>query len=311
MKKTYYSSLILFFSISSCFIADDLFLEKESSKESLGTKVENQISKYITDNSDNYIYKNYGFSELIIKKPAELIVLDDLKRKQALDSNQTTVNQQIKILDSIIKTKNIRYSLEMDHEYSLKNKQTKIIELFETKFKLADSINVSSITPLLNLKLTDENVVIFENYFYETPIFSSGTYSESKALSIEFYDFLKQHQDQLIGVKQKSNFLEHTLAICSDIKEEGLFDQTYYLLKLADKKIQSDSTILDSKPIEYSPLFETIINEKLVNYYFFYSFINTKANNSDTLSVYIEFSPYYELRHISTPGKIYNNHFND
>jgi len=311
MKILYSISFITFYSLSSCFIADGIFLENESSEESLESKVQKEISEYIKGNSDNYTYKSYGFSELIIKKPAELVVLDDLKRKQALNSNQTKINLQITTLDSTIKAENIRYSLEMDHEYSLKNKQTNAIELYETKFILADSIHIKNLTPLLNLKLTDEDVVIFENYFYETPIFLSGTYSESKTLSIEFYNFLKQHQDKLIGVKQKSNFMKHCLNICRDIKVDGTFDQNYYLLTLADRKIRSDTTIQGYKSIQFSPLFETTENKEVVNYYFFHNFTSTKNNILDTLSTYIEFSPYYELKLISEPGKTYNNYFNN
>ena len=110
----------------------------------------------------------------------------------------------------------------MDHAYSLTNKLTKIIELFETKFTLEDSINVAFLKPLLNLKLSEEDVVIFENYFYEFPIFLSGDYSESKALSVEFYNYFKQHQDQLVGVKQKSDFLAHTIKLCRDVKVDGI-----------------------------------------------------------------------------------------
>jgi len=311
MKKFHFISILCFSSLSSCFIADSIFLDLEPKKESLDSKIEKEITSYILKNSEDYIYKNYGFSELIIKKPAEMVVLDELKRKQTLDSTQIQINQQIETLDSIIKVKNIRYTLEMDHVYSLKNKLTNITELFETKFTLADSINVTSLKPLLNLKLSEEDLVIFENYFYEFPIFVSGHYSESKALSIEFYNYFKQHQDQLIGVKQKSNFLAHTIKLCKDVKVDGVFDQTYFLLKLADNKIRSDSTISNYKSIEYSPLFETIIDETLVNYYFFHRFINSNNNTLDTSSVYVEFSPYYELKSISTPGKTYNYYFND
>jgi len=311
MTKIYFISIISTLSLNSCFIADEMFLDNESNKEYLSSKVEKEVSKYIKENSENYIYKNYGFSELIIKKPAELVVLDSLKRKQAIDSNQHIVNKQIKTIDSIIKTQNIRYSLEIDHEYSLKNKLTKTIELFETRFTLADSIKVNKIKPLLNLKLTDTDVTLFEAYFYETPIFLAGTYPESKTLSSEFYNLFKQHQEELIDIKQKSNFLKHSLDICKDIKEDGTFDQSYYLLKSADRQIRLDSTIINYKPIEYSPLFETIINERLVNYYFFHSFICRTAGFSDTLSVHIEFSPNYELRSISTPGKTLNTYFND
>jgi hypothetical protein len=199
----------------------------------------------------------------------------------------------------------------MDHVYSLKNKKSGKIELFETQFTLADSIKVKTFAPLLNIKLPIDDVTIFEDYFYEHPIFSSGTYSENKDLSIQFYNFLKQHKNELNSIKEKSYFLNHSLKLCKEIKKDGAFDQSYFLLKTADEIITNDSTISNYKSIEYSPLFETIINETLVNYYFFHSFINSHNGISDTSSVYIEFSPYYELRSISTPANTYNNNFND
>lgn len=311
MKKIFLLTTLLSLTLSSCFIADNMFLENEIPKESLDTKVKNEISTYIKENSENYIYKNYGFSELVIKKPAELIVLDDLKRQLKTDSNQTDINAQIIQVENIIKEKNLRYNLEMDHVYSLKNKQSGKIELFETQFTLADSIKVKSITPLLNAILSTNDVSIFEDYFYEKPIFSTGTYSENKALSIQFYNFLKQHQNELTSIVEKSKFLSHSLKLCKEIKTDGSFDQDYYVLKITDIEMSKDSTLLNYTPLEYSPLFETIINEKLVNYHFFHSFINSPNGISDTSSVYIEFSPYYELRSISEPGNIYNNNFND
>ena len=199
----------------------------------------------------------------------------------------------------------------MDHVYSLKNTKSGEIELFETQFTLADSIKVKTFDPILNIKLPIDDVTIFEDYFYERPIFLSGTYSENKDLSIQFYDFIKQHKNELNSIKKKSDFLTHSLKLCKEIKKDGVFDQTYFLLKTADKVISNDSTILNYKSIAYSPLFEIIVNETLVNYYFFHSFLNSKNGISDTSSVYIEFSPYYELRSISRPGNTYNNNFSE
>ena len=87
MKGLFFLLTLLSFALSSCFIADNMILDSESTKETLASKVEKEISTYIKENTEGYIYKNYGFSELIIKKPAELIVLDDLKCDNAdLDS---------------------------------------------------------------------------------------------------------------------------------------------------------------------------------------------------------------------------------
>ena len=299
MKHYLFLSLFLFTSLSSCLIADDYFTENKKYKISLDKKVKKEITNYIIENSDNYIYKNYGFSQLIITKPVELIVLDDLKNKQALDSTNIDIKLQISKIEKIIKDKNIRYSLEMDHIFSIKNKLTDEIDLFETNFKLADSITVTETTPLLNIKLTPKKLTIFENYFYETPLFSSTDIQDNKILSEKFYTFLKQHQNNLIGIKIKSNFLDHSLNLCNEIKEDGTFDQSYFLTKLADQKLRSDSSIINYKSVKYSELFETKDGELLVNYYFFHTFIQLENNTSDTSTVYIEFSPYYELTAIS------------
>ena len=311
MNKNYVLIILILLTLTSCFIADGIFSEDNSNKVSLDKKVEQEISKYIKDNSENYIYKNYGFSELIIKKPAELVVLDDLKRKQKKDTSNLKIDSQIKRLKKLIKDKNIRYTLEMDHEYSLKNKETTQVELFETKFILADSIVVTEIIPLLNIKLTQKDVTIFENYFYETPIFSSGSYENNKKLSIQFYNYLKAHQDQLKGIKVKSDFLKHSLLLCQEIKEDGSFDHYFFLSKLTDQFFRKDSTIIDYKSIEHTNLFETKIDKKLVNYYLFHKFRHYINNRLDTSAVYIEFSPYYELNIVSNLEKPYNSYFHD
>ena len=84
-----------------------MFLDSDFTKETLDSKIEKEITNYIVKNSEDYIYKNYGFSELIIIKPAEMVVLDELKRKQTLDSTQIEINQQVVTLDSIIKVKTL------------------------------------------------------------------------------------------------------------------------------------------------------------------------------------------------------------
>lgn len=305
--------LFIIFSLGlhSCFIADELFLEENSPSPSLDSKVQNVISTHIKANSENYIYKNYGFSELIIKKPAELVVLDNLKRKKRTDLNQKAIDQKIQQLDSIIKQNNITYSLEIDHQFSLKQNVTNSIELFEMRFILSDSISINQRIPLSFLNLTPTEAITFQDYFYENSIFSHHSFEESKALSTDFYNFMKHHQEELIGIKDKSEFLRHTLTLCNEIKSKGKFDQHQYLLNIAKNKFNSDTTIIGYAPIMYSNLFETIIDQKLVNYYFTHSFTNSKTGFPDTLFSKIEFTPYYELKSISPTSKTDNPHIND
>lgn len=313
MKYSQFLFLVLIiFGFNSCFIADDAFGEPKEPKLSLKQKTQSTISNYVKEKSVGFGYYKYGFSELIIHKPKQIILLDNLKKDRTNKNlDQVELEKKINKLEKEVSEKKLRYTLEMDHIYSLTNKETGNIELYESRFIVADSLKVKDVTLLMNIKMDDDKESIFADYFYETTIFLSGDYTQSKSLSREFYSFFKKHQDELVTVKEKSQFLEHTLWLCQEVKNLGLFNQSSVLEKLTVNRFNSTKEVVDYESIKFSTLYEINEGEKLKGYYFFHKFSHLINDEDEIAAVYISFSPYYEITEILQVEKPYKQYFDE
>jgi hypothetical protein len=150
-----FAFLFLLFVTYGCFIADEAINNKSEYSGSLSNRVKNAISKYVKDEYKDYQYHKYGFSDLIIHKPQELFKIDSLKSITPKSTQQKhQIQKSVDSLNAIIKTNQIKYWLEMDHVFNIKNKITKKIELFEVRFYLNDSIQVVRTKPLMFLELS-------------------------------------------------------------------------------------------------------------------------------------------------------------
>jgi hypothetical protein len=298
------------FGLNSCFIADDLLTENKKTGLTLQGKVENSVKDYIKLKSDGYNYYKYGFSKIIIHKPIELAQLDNLKISlQKHKEFKEIIEAKIKTKEQYIKDNDISYTLEVDHTFSLTSQTTKKIELFETKYFLSDKIEVIKELPLLATQLNQDQETLFADYFFETDIFMTGDYYESKQLSKEFYTYFKQHQEYLPNLKLKSDFLIHSLFVIGETKEIGEFNYDRILRKLASNRLKNNGIIIDYKSIEFSELNEIKKDNLLKGYYFFHKFSHS-INNENIISVLlIEFSPYYELTEILEVKAPYEKYF--
>jgi len=296
--------------LSSCFIADDLLLEKSQPKLSLKQKVQNIITKHIKSGINDESYFKYGFSDLIIHKPKELIDLDALKSVHYTNfEKQKKIDEQIEELEEKIKTEHLSYMIEMDHIFTLKNKKTGVNNLFETRFLISDSLTVVDVDPLIDLIITKKEERAFVNYFFETPIFSEVEYDQSKLLSDELYSFFKKKQEGLVTVSEKSKFLKHTLAIIDEIYVNGFFDQTIFLKKLTTDYIRAKKDVEDYASLKFSHLFELNEGENLLGYYFFHKFSHLRKDKEVISNVYVGFSPYFELLEVYQVQKPIEEYF--
>ena len=299
------------FILNSCFIADDAFGVYKEPKMTLKQKTQNAITEYIKTNSKNDKYFSYGYSELIIHKPEALIELDKLKARRKIKSvNQIELEKDIAALEQKIKNNNIRYTMEMDHIFSLTNKTNGNIELYETRFFIADTLKVFDLKPLMNIPLSNEQETIFADYFYESTIFITPDYTQARSLSKQFYAFFKVHQDELLTLKEKSDFLTHTLWLCNEVKSTGAFNQAEILQKLAKQKLTLGKFI-DYEPIKFSTLYEINEGENLKGYYFFHKFSHFNNNREELSVAYIGFSPYYELNELRLVEAPYKPYFDE
>ena len=302
-------SLILL--LSSCFIADDAFGVQKAPKTTFKQKSQAVITNYIKSKSINEKYFSYGYSDLIIHKPEALIELDSLKNQRKNKSaNQTIVEADITRQEKIIKDNQIRYTMEMDHVFSLTDKKTGDIQLFETRFFIADSLKVYDTKLLLNIPLTKDDEIIFADYFYETTIFVATDYYEARTLSKQFYSFLKFHLEELNTIKEKSDFLIHILWLCKEVKTTGSFNQQLVLQKMASRKLKFGK-FFEYESIKFSTLYEINEGENLNGYYFFHKFSHFNKNKEEIAVVYISFSPYFELKEIRMVEPPYKPYFNE
>jgi len=309
IQSLLFLSLILL--LQSCFIADDAFGVKKAPKTTLKQKSQTVITNYIKSKSVNEKYFSYGYSDMIIHKPEALIELDKLKEKRKDKSIDQTKNEtDIANLEKEIKNNNIRYTIEMDHIFSLTNKKSGNIELFETRFFIADSLKVYDTKLLLNIPLTKEYEIVFANYFYETTIFIATDYYQARALSKQFYSFLKYHLEELNSIKEKSDFLTHILWLCNEVKTSGVFNQQLVLQKIASRKLKFGKFI-EYEPIKFSNLYEINEGENLNGYYFFHKFSHFNKNKEELTVAYISFSPYFELKEIQMVEPPYKTYFDE
>jgi hypothetical protein len=312
----YYTFLFLvlvFFGISGCFIADDAFGAPKEPILSLKQKIQNSISVYVKENSGGFSYYKYGFSELIIYKPEKIVLLDNLiKDRNNKELDQNKLEKQISDAESEVIEKDLRYTIEMDHVYSLTNKKTGNAELYESRFLLTDSLTVDEVTLLMNISMNNDQESMFADYFYETTIFLSGDYKQNKDLSREFYTFFKKHQEKLNSIKKKSDFLTHTLWLCQQVKKIGMFNQNEVLEKLSLNRIRSTKELIDYESIKFSRVYEINDEENLKGYYFFHKFSHLNNINEVKESVvYIGFSLYYEITEILQVEKPYKHYFDE
>jgi len=308
-----FAFIFLLFSTYGCFIADEAINNKSEYSGSLSNKIKSTISKYVKDEYKDYQYYKYGFSDLIIHKPEELVKLDSLKNIKPKSTEQKhQLQKRIDSLNNFIKTNQIKYWLEIDHVFNIKNKSTKQIELYEATFYLNDSIQVKKVKPLMFLELSRADEVIYSDFFFEMPIFYANTYSESQNLSHNFYSYFKTELETKKSISEKSNFLRHIIWICREVKQKGKFQLDDILKKLTVKNLSENTEINNYKPLEFSKVFETKEDNILKNYYFFHKFSHSKADTLVKDAVYISFfSPYYILTEIYQLEKPIEQYFDE
>ncbi len=297
--------LVLFLTstlLQSCFIADEFFTKevKEPVKLDLQTTAEKNIRQKIQSTLKDETYTPYGFSELTIIKPLEIQNLESLEARLRQNKGDTILIRKIEENKTYIKENKIERMAELDHFFTIiSNEET--IDVMEIKYILNDTLAVKTMSPKIILSVPVSYQLILEYYFNEHTIIIAQTYAEGKRLSKTFYRFFKDQLETFETVEDKSNFLEHTLAICKLVKLKGNFDQDFIvqtLLKLYMGEERED--IEEYEPLKFSELYETKNNKdnSVVGYYFFHKFIGKFDNQKDTNVVLVEFSPYYEVDQI-------------
>ncbi|MGV6860905.1 MAG: hypothetical protein ACWA41_03985 [Putridiphycobacter sp.] len=303
--------LVLTLGFSSCILVEDAISDKSTTKGNLESKIQDSVEVYVKKNFPDTKYYKYGFSQLIIHKPLELIQLDSLKQLKENQGSTANLEAQITTLEQDIKKDKIGYWFELDHVFRIKESSSDSVELFESKFFLNDSLRVinSKLLRYNHLSKSEENS--YGDFFYEHPIFKAADYYQSQQLSHNFYNYFKLELEKRSGVKNKSEFLTHIIWLCQKIKVKGEFNQDEVLRDLTQQNFIENPKIESYKSIEFSNLRQINEDDKLKNYYFFHKFSHLTDGNVIENAVYVSFSPYYEIEDIFQLEKPFEQYFNE
>ena len=300
MKSRVISCLILSFSLTSCFFVDDIFDPPTPEEPSLQELSEKSVQSFLSK-KQGVTYMPYGFSEIKINKPIEIIELEALqKQKQEQSLNNANLDLNIAQKKLLIEENNIERTVVVDHFFTFTDaaKQTTV---YETTFTLNDTLGVKDLRAKIKQEIEPDYVSILSFFFYEKPIFLGSSFQESKILSQNFYAFFKAELERKELISDKSSFLLHALEITREIKIKGEFQQQNTLERMVTNFITKERGDIENyKNIEFSNLFETKNeeNESVQGYYFFHKFMGKFDGTLDTNVVLIEFNPFYQIDEI-------------
>ena len=285
--------------LQSCFIADQLLVEEpeETTTINIQAVAEKNIADKIKSQLKNEIYKPYGFSQLSIIKPVEILNLEKMEAQLKKTPQDTALSSRIKKEKELIRKMGIERSAKLEHFFALTTDSSGI-NVMEIEYTLNDTLGVKATSPQIILTVPSDYQLMIDYYFNEYTIIIAQSYAEGKKMSRTFYKFFKDQLETYTTVEEKSNFLKHTLDICKMVKLKGNFDQDFIVQSLLKSYIKNERTdITDYKPIVFSELLETRNNadNSVVGYYFFHKFIGNYENQKDTNVVLVEFSPFYQV----------------
>lgn len=309
MKKIHLFLILLCGSMTSCYFVDDIFDPPTPKEPSLYERSQKSITAYLK-NQNTYTYDPFGFGELVIKKPIDLVELENLE-KEYENKPSPALDSAIAQKKRLIEVYNIQRTLELDHFFTYTD-STGLMTVYETRFLLNDTLGVKDLSAKIKLNLEHKHQSILEFFFYERPIFLMTSYQDSKILSQNFYAFFKAELERRNSLEEKSSFLLHTLEITRQIKLKGKFDQQYVLERETLEYMNKNRPdITEYQDLSFSELYETTSenSEEVDGYYFFHKFIGDFNKQKDTNVVLIEFSPYYEIDQIYQMDRPFAQYF--
>ena len=305
------TGLFLCATLHGCYILNDLLVEETVPELSLQQKCEKSVTDYINDRLDNEAYRAYGFSDVIIHKPIEILELEELEEQRT--SGKKTgpgIDSLIEYQRNYIRANEIKRTVEISHFFTLK-KPNGPVAVLESNYLLNDTLAVIDFSPEIILDMPREYEEALNYYFYEYGLFQTSSYSDSRNLTNQFYTFFKSRQKELMGVQSKSGFLLHTLKITGIVKENAAFDQNLIAKTLLHEMLSSGpGAVTDYAALEFSPLYEKRTDDLVSGYYIFHKF---RGHLHDTTATYIyraDFSPWYEVQSLTEMPEPFESYLN-
>ena len=285
--------------MQSCFIADPLFEEPEPMLDPMEFVVKDSIAAYVKRmKASNEVYLNYGFEPLKIEMPKSIAEKKKWEEKMGdATVDQTIVKQKIHYYDSIVKANHLQRKITQIHTFSLRSNNDVLGNVMKLNFILSEDFSVIDMKPIYALELTNQEEKVFANYYYDSPIIAGYTYEESRKLSYDFYQYFTDHLNQLNTSFERSDFLKHMVTIFGVTMKERAFNIQNVCESLTSEYIVEEfSDTIGYKVVDFSPVYEINSESETIGYYVLHKFSYFGNLDVDTMTVYVKFSPYYELK---------------
>ena len=303
------SSIML---LSGCFIADDIFIEPEPPKPpSLQKSCEEAVELYIRERAGTKTYRPYGYTQVVIQVPQELINLEEMEQDRELGFGEGAKTDSIIAARRLyVETNNIQRTATIEHFFTLKDANG-YLEVLEVKYVLNDTFAVIDFEPITMLRISDyyEQAVSF--FFHRYNLFSSPDINEARKLSNAFYSFFYNQLDREEGVDARSAFYFNCLKITEEVRATGVFDANRIAQLLAkDALVNSVPSTVQLISLQFSPLYEKSSENAIQGYYIFYKFSQVTNGVTDTAAMRFDFTPYYEIESKTLLDPPFDNYFN-
>ncbi|MBI3135744.1 MAG: hypothetical protein HYZ14_13795 [Bacteroidetes bacterium] len=287
-------SLVL---LQSCYFADDLFLEDPPApRASLQVSCQNAVGEYIRERITTEKYTAYGFTDVVVHVPQELINLEEMEADRELGFHDgAKTDSIIAAKRAYIEAAHLERTAHLEHFFTLTTGSGDL-EVVEANYILNDTFAVMAVEPLTILQIPGYYEQALNYFFHHYTVFTSPDIIEARKLSNAFYTFFKDHLETLNDVSERSAYYYTCIRITELVRVSGVFDPNQVAQMLVrDEQVAATDTALAQKDLAFSPLYEKSTASAIHGYYIFYKFSQTIGGITDTSVLRFDFSPFYEI----------------
>ncbi|MBK7128805.1 MAG: hypothetical protein IPM74_02345 [Crocinitomicaceae bacterium] len=298
-KKNYLIFILLSFSLSGCFWADNLFItpEPEEKEISLQREAQKSVQNYIRSGIGTSQYTSVGFKKIVIHVPQEIAALEEIEAdRDAGNLTGPEVDSMIYQRKKYIEEQGIERSITIDHFFTIRDTNS-AFHIIEATFYLNDTLGVKSFDPLMSTDVDASLETAFNYFFKEFTLFDAIDINEARKMSNQFYSFYKTKLDTCTDITTKSRFYAHCLYITELVRLSGTFNPGSIAQSMAtSSRLNGKDPLYHYEDVAFSPVYEKSENGFLRGYYIFHKFrkVNTEGV-ADTLAMQVDFSPYFEI----------------
>jgi hypothetical protein len=221
--------------------------------------------------------------------------------------DQIEVAKKIKELDSIRIVQNLKRQISINHVFSINDRRDSTVNLQNVNFILSNELEVIDYVPLYQIEISENEERLFAKFFFKSPILKAYSYEESRRLSTTFYTYFEEEWLKKDNALDRSYFLKHILQIIELVDMTNEFDVQLVAEQVLISHMRTNrSDIVNYKPIDFSQLYEINENETLTGYYFFHTFNYQIDDQTEQMSVYVKFNPFYEVERIVESNQEYD-----